>query len=72
MRRVVGAIARELVGLFVDDGLLAVSLLTWCAVVAIVVLNAPAIGQVGDGLLLVGGCIAALLVSVLRRARRPG
>ena len=59
----------ELVGLFVDDGALALLLVLLCAAVgAFVFVAAPS--SLAAGALLAGGCVAALLASVLRAARR--
>ena len=59
----------ELVGLFVDDGALALVLVGVCAAVGLLVaLASPS--PLAAGALLAGGCAAALLASVLRAARR--
>jgi len=59
----------ELVGLFVDDGALAIVLVLLCAVVgAFVAFAAPS--PLVSGVLLAGGCVVALLASVQRAARR--
>ncbi len=69
MRAVLG----EIIGLFVDDGSLAVALLVWCGVVAGVRAVLPG-SPLLAGLLLAGGCVAILLVNISRTAgvsRRP-
>jgi hypothetical protein len=57
----------ELVGLFVDDGFLALGLLAWCAAVALVhfLFHVPLLGP-----LLLLGCALILLLTVLRAAKR--
>jgi hypothetical protein len=63
------AIRNEFLGLFVDDGALALLLVLWCvAVGTLVALAHPQ--PLTAGLLLTAGCIAALLSSVARAARR--
>ena len=69
MRLVLG-ILRELAGLFVDDGLLAVAIL---AVVALAALVAKATPGIAPGLVLLTGLLAVLVATVLaaRRQRLP-
>ena len=66
--KVVRTIASELISLFVDDGLFAIAIVLWCALIGFV---APAvgIGTTWRGILLFVGLAAILLESVLRRAR---
>jgi hypothetical protein len=59
---------RDVVGLFVDDGALAFSIIVVVVAAAIVAAVLP--GTAGAGLVLVVGCLAVLLVNVLRAARR--
>lgn len=59
----------ELVGLFVDDGALAGLLVLLCAAVGLLVWLARPAAAVAGGLLALG-CVGALLLSVLRAARR--
>jgi hypothetical protein len=64
-----GAVFRELIGLFVDDGALALE------IVGVVVLAAIAATLVPDvplaaGAILLFGCLGALLANVTRAARR--
>jgi hypothetical protein len=61
-------IARELFGLFVDDGSLALSVLALIAFTAVVLWAAPDRPLVGGGVLLFG-CLAALLINVAKSAR---
>jgi hypothetical protein len=61
------ALLDELVGLFVDDGFLALALIVWCAAIALAraLFQAPWLGP-----LLLIGCALILLLTVLRAARR--
>lgn len=62
------AVLDELVGLFVDDGFLALGLVLWCAAIALARTLVPALLPVlGPALLL--GCAAILLATVARAAR---
>jgi hypothetical protein len=63
------SIAREVVGLFVDDGSFAGAILVWLALV-VVVLPRLAAGARWAGLALFAGLAAILIVSVLRFARQ--
>ncbi len=65
---IVSAILKELLGLFVDDGLLALEIVAVVAVAAIVSWQFPERSLV-TGAILVVGCLGALLLNV-RRARR--
>lgn len=62
------AILVELVGLFVDDGSLAVALLVWCALVGAAVRLLPSLPAAATGIALIFGCVAGLLVNVGRTA----
>jgi len=66
MRTVIGLL-RELAGLFVDDGRLAVSVLAVVALAALVALagNVP----LAAGAVLLFGCCAVLLANVVRAAQ---
>jgi hypothetical protein len=65
----IGAIVKELIGLFVDDGLLAASIL--CAIVLISALALSGVAPVWFvGLMLALALPAALAASVLRSTRR--
>jgi len=63
------AILTELVGLFVDDGSLALALVLWCAAVGVMVLSASAVPIPLAAVALLAGCVAILLVNVVRAAR---
>lgn len=60
----------ELVGLFLDDGFLAVALVGWCVAIGVARMVWPE-GVAVLGPLLLAGCAGILLATVLRvRARR--
>lgn len=59
---------RALIGLFIDDGALALSVVAVCVATAFVAAIMP--GSLLAGALLVFGCLAVLLANVLRAARR--
>jgi hypothetical protein len=70
----IGGIVKPLIGLFVDDGLLAVGILVAVAVIGLLTLLG-ALPTWAAGLLLAISLPATLAASVLmsvRRARRPG
>jgi hypothetical protein len=60
--KLLAGIARELLGLFVDDGLLAVGILAIVAVAAIVASLAPGIAA---GIVLLAGLLFLLLANVM-------
>ena len=60
------AILRELAGLFVDDGWLAIAILAVVALAAVVAALTPA----GAGVVLLIGLVAVLLVNTLAAAKR--
>jgi hypothetical protein len=62
-------ILRDVAGLFVDDGSLALAILGVVAIAAIVAALAPAMPLLA-GATLVLGCLGALLINVRRAARR--
>jgi len=62
------SLLRELAGLFVDDGRLALSVLAVVALAAIIAL-VPGASLAAGGVLLFG-CLAALIVNVVTAARR--
>ncbi len=64
---VMRAMLSELVGLFVDDGFLAVALLAWCAAVFALRRLEPTLPLLGP--LLLAGCAAILLATILRAVR---
>jgi hypothetical protein len=65
----IGAIIKELVGLFVDDELLAATILCAVALISALALSGESPGWL-VGLMLALGLPAALVASVLRSARR--
>lgn len=69
--RAVRAVLRELAGLFVDNGKLALGLVLWCAVIGICASLRPELSKLG-ALLLFAGCAAILLANVTSAARRAG
>jgi hypothetical protein len=66
---VLQAVGRELLGLFVDDGALALEILGVVVVAAISAAFVPNIPLATGGILLLG-CIGVLSMSVARAARR--
>jgi hypothetical protein len=63
------AVFRELIGLFVDDGSLALAILGVVMLAAFVVSVTPKVPMAGGGILLFG-CLGLLLANVLRSSRR--
>jgi hypothetical protein len=63
------AVAHELIGLFVDDGALAVAILGVVILAAVSAATAPDRPLVTGAILLLG-CLAVLSISVARAARR--
>lgn len=63
------SIAREIIGLFVDDRSFALAILVWLAVVALV-LKPLGIGRPWLAAILFGGLAAILIEGTLRRSRR--
>jgi hypothetical protein len=61
-------IFKELWGLFVDDGSLALALIAWVAICAFGLPRLP-VPPVWDGPLLFTGCVFILVFAVLRTAR---
>ena len=59
----------ELVGMFIDDGQLALTLMALIAIVTLLV-KIAGIGGLAGGLLLLAGAIGLLIESVYRDARR--
>jgi len=66
----ISAIAKELFGLFVDDGSLALAILAWVGLVAMLV-SATNLSAYLAGSLLFAGLLAILTENVLRRSRKP-
>jgi hypothetical protein len=62
-------IFREIVGLFIDDGSLAIAILVWVAIVALLL---PALGlpEVWRAIFLFVGCVVILIENVARSVRR--
>jgi hypothetical protein len=63
------ALFRELAGLFVDDGLLALAIGGVVAIAAIVAAIAPAV-SIAPGIVLLAGCLGALVGNVVRVGKR--
>lgn len=71
--KVLRLILRELVGMFIDDGSLATLALVLVLIVAITAaVKLLALPPLAGGILLLAGCLAILLYSVRRAARRSG
>ncbi len=62
------SLLRQLAGLFVDDGWLAVAILCVVALAAFFAVLTPGLPLVAGGILLFG-CLAALLANVVRAAQ---
>jgi hypothetical protein len=65
----VKALLRDVAGLFVDDGSLALAILSVVAIAAIVAALVPAMPLIAGATLLLG-CVGVLLVNVMRARRR--
>ena len=65
----VKAMLREMFGLFVDEGSLAIAVLGWLALLGLLLPQLP-VPAVWHGVILVVGLLAILLESALRRARQ--
>jgi hypothetical protein len=63
------AVLRELIGLFVDDGSLALMILAVVILAGILATIAPDL-QLTTGAILLFGCLGLLLANVARTARR--
>ncbi len=68
MKTLIG-IFRELAGLFVDDGLLALAIGVVVVLAAIVAAFAPA-APIAAGIVLLAGCLGALVANVMRAGKR--
>jgi len=66
---VLRAALAELIGMFIDDGRLALTLVALIAIVTLLV-KLAGIGGLAGGLLLLAGAIGLLIESVYRDARR--
>ncbi len=62
-------IFRELAGLFIDDGSLALAVGAVVVLAAIVAAIAPAV-PIAAGIVLLAGCLGALVGNVIRAGRR--
>ena len=62
-------IFRELAGLFIDDGLLALAICVVVALAAIVAAIAPAV-PIASGIVLLVGCPGVLFSNVIRAGKR--
>jgi hypothetical protein len=62
-------IFRELAGLFIDDGLLALAIGTVVVSAALVAAIAPA-APIAAGIVLLAGCLGALFGNVIRAGKR--
>jgi hypothetical protein len=67
--RAMGAVLAEIIGLFVDDGALALALVSWCAAVGGAVALRPEFGGPAAGAALLVGSVAILLGNVAHAAR---
>jgi hypothetical protein len=65
--KLIAGIARELVGLFVDDGMLAIAILAVVAVAAIVASFVPGLTA---GVVLIAGLLFVLFANVMTVQRR--
>lgn len=63
------AMLREMFGLFVDDGSLAIAVLGWLALLRLLLPQLP-VPALWHGVILFTGLLAILLESALRRARQ--
>ena len=63
------AMLREMFGLFVDDGSLAIAVLGWLALLRLLLPQLP-LPALWHGVILFAGLLAILLESALRRARQ--
>lgn len=68
MKILIGA-CRELVGLFIDDGMLALALVAVVGLAAFVAWTVPS-APLAAGLVLLLGCLGALIGNVIRAAQR--
>jgi len=64
------AILAEIVGLFVDDGSLALALVLWCAGMGVTVVLVPGLPVSLLAVVLLAGCVGILLINVAHAARK--
>jgi hypothetical protein len=60
---------KQLIGLFVEDGTLAILLIVWVGIAALALPRVP-INSSWDGVILFAGCVAILIENVIRAGRR--
>jgi hypothetical protein len=60
---------KQLIGLFVEDGTLAILLIVWVGIAALGLPRVP-IDSSWDGVILFAGCVAILVENVVRAGRR--
>lgn len=65
----VRTICREIFGLFVDDGIFAVLVVTWLGLIALLLPHLASVSRWGGGILF-GGLAAILMWSSIQYARR--
>ena len=70
MKRI-GTVLREIYGLFVEDGMLAVGAVAWILAVSLLLPHLALLPLTARPLLLFAGLAAVLVASVLRAARAP-
>jgi hypothetical protein len=63
------AAARGIVGLFVDDAGIALGIVAWVALAALVLRELP-VGETWRAAIFLAGCLALLVENVLRAARK--
>jgi hypothetical protein len=66
---IIVAAFKQLIGLFVEDGTLAILLIIWVGIAALVLPRVP-IDSSWDGVILFAGCVAILIENVIRASRR--
>jgi hypothetical protein len=69
MMTLLDTVIRKVVGLFVDDDFLACSILVVVGITAMVLRGTPMDAVAAAVVVLAGGCLAVLVVGVLRTAR---
>jgi hypothetical protein len=66
---ILAPVFRELIGLFIDDGSLALAILGVVLIAGLFVFLMPGV-QIADGGILLFGCLGVLLANVLRASQR--
>lgn len=66
------AILHEIIGLFVDDGslALALALVVWCTLVGLLMLTVSGLTMAAAGAALLAGCVVILLANIVTAARK--